>query len=85
VKKAAVDLWLKELGASIDNLRAWHAGRVGWPEMRRRYLAGLASPPASTELARLRSLAAEQPVTLLCSCADELQCHRTVLREVLLP
>ena len=83
VKKGAVDLWLKELGARLDNLRAWNAGQVEWPEMRRRYLAGLGSPPASTELTRLRRLAAQQPVTLLCSCADESRCHRTVLRKVL--
>jgi uncharacterized protein YeaO (DUF488 family) len=83
VRKGAVDLWLKELGAGLDNLRAWKAGQVEWPEMKRRYLAGLESPPASIELARLRTLAAQQPVTLLCSCADESRCHRTVLQSVL--
>ena len=40
IKKAHVDLWLKDLGAELANLRAYNAGRVSWPEMRRRYLAG---------------------------------------------
>src|SRR5438128_2725488 len=45
IKKAHVDLWLKDLGAELANLRAYNAGRASWPEMRRRYLAGLKREP----------------------------------------
>lgn len=79
VRKGAVDLWLKDLGAEVANLRAWKAGRLGWPEMRRRYLAGLKRPPAAAALARLRSLARRRTVTLLCSCEDAARCHRSLL------
>src|SRR6266849_2024779 len=48
IKKSSVDLWLKELGAEIGNLRAFKAGHIGWPEMRRRYLTGLRRPRQST-------------------------------------
>lgn len=84
IRKTAVDLWLKELGADIANLRAWKAGRLDWPVMRKRYLAGLKQPAAAAALAQLRELARERPVTLLCSCVDEARCHRGILRTLLL-
>lgn len=83
IRKSAVDLWLRDLGAELRNLRLWHAGRLSWPELRRRYLAGLKQPPASEALAELRSLAQRGPLTLLCSCADPARCHRTLLASVL--
>ena len=83
IRKSAIDLWLRDLGAEIQNLRLWNAGRLSWPELRRRYLAGLKHPPASEALAQLRSLVRKGPVTLLCSCADPTRCHRTILEGVL--
>jgi uncharacterized protein YeaO (DUF488 family) len=83
IRKSAVDLWLRDLGAELRNLRLWNAGRLRWPELRRRYLAGLKRPPASEALAELRSLARRRRVTLLCSCADPARCHRTILARVL--
>ena len=83
IRKSQVDLWLRDLGAEIGNLRLWHAGRLSWPELRRRYLAGLRRPPASEALATLRALARRLRVTLLCSCADPARCHRTILAGVL--
>ena len=83
VKKSAVDLWLKELGAEITNLRAFKAGRIRWPEMRRRYLAGLRREPAASALKRLRAMARRGRVTALCSCADPKRCHRSLLRAAL--
>jgi uncharacterized protein YeaO (DUF488 family) len=82
IKKSAVDLWLKDLGAEIVNLRAFKAGRIGWPEMRRRYLAGLRREPAASALKRLRAMAKHGRVTVLCSCADAKRCHRSLLRAV---
>ena len=83
IKKSAVDLWLKDLGAEITNLRAFKAGRIGWPEMRRRYLAGLKHEPAASALKRLRAIAKRGRVTVLCSCADPKRCHRSLLRAAL--
>ncbi len=83
ITKTSVDLWLKELGADVANLKAWKAGRLDWAEMRKRYLAGLKEPPAAASLARLRALALERPVTLLCSCQDEARCHRGILKSLL--
>lgn len=83
IRKSQVDLWLRDLGAEIGNLRLWNAGRLSWPELRRRYLAGLRRPPASDALTALRALARRRRVTLLCSCADPARCHRTLLAAVL--
>ena len=83
IKKSAVDLWLKDLGAEIANLRAFKAGRIGWPEMRRRYLAGLRREPAASALKQLRAMAKRGRVTVLCSCADAKRCHRSLLRAAL--
>jgi uncharacterized protein YeaO (DUF488 family) len=83
IRKQAVDLWLKNLGADVSNIRAWKAGRLDWPEMKKRYLAGLKEPAAAAELARLETLARRQVVTLLCSCEDEARCHRGILLSLL--
>jgi uncharacterized protein YeaO (DUF488 family) len=83
IRKEAVDLWLKELGADVANLRAWKAGRLDWGEMAERYCAGLAAPPATAALAELRALARRRTVTLLCACPDEARCHRGILKAVL--
>jgi len=83
IKGKAVDLWLKDLGAEVANLRAFKAGRIGWPEMRRRYVAGLKREPAASALRRLRAMAKRGRVTALCSCADETRCHRSLIRAAL--
>ena len=83
IRKQAVDLWLKDLGADVSNLRAWKAGRLDWPEMRKRYLAGLKEPVAAAALAQLEALACRRVVTVLCSCEAESRCHRGILRALL--
>lgn len=84
IRKERVDLWLKELGPVVPLLRAYRADKLGWAEYTRRYLEGLASPEASAAVLRVRALAKESPVTLLCGCPDEARCHRSLLRKYLL-
>ena len=84
IRKDRVDLWLKELGPVVPLLRAYRGGKLGWAEYRRRYLAGLARPGAQEAVARVRQLAREGSVTLLCGCPDEARCHRSLLRTYLL-
>lgn len=83
IAKARVDVWLKDLGAELSNLRAYKAGTIDWPEMARRYRAGLAEPAAAAALARLQALARTQTVTVMCGCEDEARCHRGILKEIL--
>jgi uncharacterized protein YeaO (DUF488 family) len=84
IRKARVDVWLKELGPVVPLLRAFLDGALGWAAYRRRYLAGLARPEAQEALGAVRALARRGPVTLLCGCADETRCHRSLLRDYLL-
>jgi len=83
IRKSAVDVWLKDLGAEVANLRAFKAGRIGWAEMRHRYLAGLKREPAASALRSLHSMAKRRRVTILCSCEDPKRCHRSLLRAAL--
>lgn len=83
IRKDRVRLWLRELGPVTPLLRAFRGGAIGWSEYRRRYLRGLGRPEAREALARLRGLIREGPVTLLCGCADERRCHRSLLKAYL--
>ena len=83
IRKDRVDRWLKELGPVKELLRAFLDGQVDWPSYTRRYLAGLSRPEAQEAIAEMRELARQGPVTLLCGCADERRCHRTLLAEYL--
>lgn len=78
--KAAVDLWMKEIGPSTE-LRTWF-GHVPerWPEFRERYLRELEGKAELIE--ELRGHAAKGPLTLVYSAGDEERNQAVVVREV---
>jgi uncharacterized protein YeaO (DUF488 family) len=84
IRKERVSVWLKELGPIPPLLRAYLDDAIAWPDYTRRYLAGLARPEAQAAIAEVRERAAQGRVTLLCGCADETRCHRSLLRAYLL-
>ena len=84
IRKERVDVWLKELGPIPTLLREFLDERITWDEYVPRYLAGLARPEAQEAIANVRRRAQDGRVTLLCGCADEQRCHRTLLRAYLL-
>ena len=62
---ARLDEWAKDVAPSTE-LRTWYQhDPAKFDEFRRRYTAELAQPGPAAALARLRALAARQPVTLL--------------------
>src|SRR5205823_7333473 len=65
IRKARVDVWLKELGPVVPLLRAFLDGGLGWAAYRRRYLAGLARPEAQEALGAVRAPARRGPATRL--------------------
>ena len=80
-ERAALDLWLKDVGPS-DELRRWY-GHVPerWPEFQRRYCEELASNEA---MAELREVVREHPVvTLLYGARDSERNEAVVLAEEL--
>ena len=83
IRKDRVDLWRKELGPVKELLRDFLDKKIDWPTYTRRYLAGLDRPEAQEAIAEVGTLAGQALVTLLCGCADERHCHRSLLAEYL--
>jgi uncharacterized protein YeaO (DUF488 family) len=91
------DVWMANLGPSEQLRDAILAGKISWPEYRRRYLAELREPGGIDRrneriknhgqkftLRLLQHLAKTRTVTLLCHCAeDEKHCHRHLLKALL--
>jgi uncharacterized protein YeaO (DUF488 family) len=84
IRKERVSVWLKELGPVPELLRAYLDERISWEQYVPRYLEGLARPEAQAAIAEVRRRAATGRVTLLCGCADEARCHRSLLKAHLL-
>lgn len=80
VRKDAVDAWDKELGPSLALLAGFRQGSVPWPEYVRRYTAEMRSKPAV--LRAVADRARTETVTLLCGCAEEARCHRSLLKRL---
>lgn len=79
-----VDVWLKELGPTTEQLRALESGRMHWGTFSLAYAEGLRARPAAQEaLAQLRALEERSgKVTLLCH-EKEYPCHRFLLLDIL--
>ncbi len=79
-----VDVWLKELGPTTEQLRALDTGRIHWGQFTVAYLEGLETRPAAREaLAQVRALdASSGKVTLLCH-EPAFPCHRFLLLDYL--
>jgi uncharacterized protein (DUF488 family) len=84
---------LKEAGIAYVHLRALGtpaegraAARAGKQEVLERvYAAQLETPEAGAEAAQMVMLADEMPSALLCFERDPADCHRTLLRESIMP
>jgi uncharacterized protein YeaO (DUF488 family) len=81
IKKTAVDSWEPDLGPSLPLLTDYRQGRIDWPALAQRYRQEMAGRPEA--LAKAAAMVKAGDVTLLCSCLDETQCHRTLLKEIL--
>jgi uncharacterized protein YeaO (DUF488 family) len=80
---ARLDLWAKDVAPSAE-LRTWYQhDPAKFDEFRRRYTAELGQPGPAEALARLRVLAARQPMTLLTATRDVGLSQATVLAEVI--
>lgn len=84
IRKERVSVWLKELGPVPELLRAYLDERISWEQYVPRYLAGLARAEAQAAIAEVQRRGATGRVTLLCGCADETRCHRSLLKAHLL-
>jgi uncharacterized protein (DUF488 family) len=84
LREAGIDyVHLKALGTPPAGREAARKGRLA--EMNRIYAEQLETPEAGAEGGRLVVLAEEKPSALLCFERDPAHCHRTPLREAVLP
>jgi uncharacterized protein YeaO (DUF488 family) len=98
VPKTLCDVWLPNLAPSERLLRTYLHGRMSWAEFSRRYRAEMLQPGGADRgnvviknygqkftLRLLARMAEQGNVTLLCHCPeDAVQCHRHLLRELIL-
>ncbi len=84
LKEAGIDyVLLKALGTPPAGREA--ARKHRFEEMARVYAAQLETPEAGADAARMIALAEEKPSALLCFERDPAHCHRTLLREAVMP
>jgi len=80
------DVWLPELAPSAP-LVSWARSAPltpkRWATFVHRYRAEMRKPAAQRLIALLAAFSAQQDFSVGCYCADESQCHRSVLRELL--
>jgi uncharacterized protein YeaO (DUF488 family) len=79
IRRGQVDEWNRELAPSRELLTAFKHEGLSWEDYARRYWREI-RPEA---LGALRRRARRETLTLLCSCEDESQCHRGLLRDAL--
>lgn len=79
------DVWLPELAPSEELVRLAQgaADERSWRTFVRRYGAEMKQAEKSRLLDLLAALSRQTTFSVGCYCADERQCHRSVLRELL--
>lgn len=80
---ARLGTWLPEAAPSSELRRWYHAHRDSFDEFRSRYEQELSTGAAADALAESRTLAAEQPVTLVTAARDLAASHVPVLADLL--
>ena len=84
LREAGIDyVHLKALGTPPAGREAARKGK--WDVFARVYADQLETPEAGFEAAQMVALAEEKPSALLCFERDPAQCHRTPLRQAILP
>jgi uncharacterized protein YeaO (DUF488 family) len=83
VRKTTIDLWMKDVGTSIDLIRGWKSGRVTWAQFKSRYKKQMRGELEKNRIKELVEYAKKGPITLLCTDKDPDRCHRSLLKEMI--
>jgi uncharacterized protein YeaO (DUF488 family) len=81
VRKEKVDAWYRELGTSKELIKAWKAGRLTWPQFKKRYIKDLKDRNKQQLIRELAQRSKTERITLLCGCRDAIRCHRMILKD----
>jgi uncharacterized protein YeaO (DUF488 family) len=79
------DVWLPVLSPSAELVAEAQsaADSASWQRFRRKFRKEMAEPDATRTLDLLAALSHDTNLSVGCYCEDESQCHRSVLRELL--
>jgi uncharacterized protein YeaO (DUF488 family) len=79
------DVWFPTLAPSVETMKLGLAAATPgqWRVFSRKYLAEMATPPARDALALLAALSRSADFSVGCYCEDEMRCHRSLLRRLL--
>jgi uncharacterized protein YeaO (DUF488 family) len=84
VSRSQADEYISKLAPSRDLLKDYKNEPLSWLEFTSRYHKELQQQEQKQELERLAKLARSRTITLLCFCAEERGCHRTLLRDAII-
>ena len=80
IRKALVDAWDRGLAPSRELLQGVRTRTITWEQYVVRYLEEMATRPDSiASVSALKERAQHEVVTVMCSCKDEMHCHRSLL------
>jgi uncharacterized protein YeaO (DUF488 family) len=82
VRKESVDLWIKGVGTNRELIGEWKAGKVTRAKYEKRYYHDMKGEAQQKLVREIAGYAREGPITLLCSCRDPNQCHRSLLKKL---
>ena len=79
------DVWLPELSPSEKLVKEAQAAKDerAWAAFEKRYRSEMKRPEAERLLALLAGLSRQTNLSVGCYCADEMRCHRSVLKKLL--
>lgn len=86
VKKEKQDVWIKDLGPSVELIKAWKAGGLKWADFKKMYLKEFKAQNKVELLSGLKEKideASPADTTLLCSCGDDTHCHSVILKDMI--
>ncbi len=85
VRKEAAQVWISELGPERELIKRWKSGAMSWVQFKAAYSLEHKGEAKKMALAELRQAieVADSDVTLLCVCADDKHCHRSILKRML--
>ncbi len=83
VKKTHFDAWERDLAPPVELMRGLLAGEIPWASYKKKYVSAV-KKSGKEKLKELRERsAAGETITVLCWCADENRCHRSLLKALL--
>ena len=83
ISRERAGTYMRVLAPSREVLRAYKDGGITWAEYEPRYLDEMTGAAQRDAIASLAGRAQKETITVMCTCKDDAQCHRRLLRELI--